>query len=334
LTWVGGIHHKFFKYDHVEKGKRQVGSTFKPFVYAAAFDNGFHPCDKELNQPPAIPSGDGKVWRPENSDKSTGGEVTLRYALANSLNTVSARIIHKVGPPTVVEYASKMGINSPIEPVYSIALGTMDLNVLELTASYGTILNLGKWMEPYFIERIEDKNGNILFQHTPNSREALSPNTAYLMIDMLKTVISKGTGSALRWIAQLPWALEVAGKTGTSQNHSDAWFIGFTTDLVVGCWVGCDDRRVSFLSMDYGQGKAMALPIVGKFLARVYKDEALNLPKSHFRRPNGYNIDTYCHPLIYKRDTLKTDTLPPIDTLPLPPASDYMPDIDTSYFSF
>ncbi|GIV43170.1 MAG: penicillin-binding protein 1A [Bacteroidia bacterium] len=294
LTWVGGIHHKFFKYDHVEKGKRQVGSTFKPFVYAAAFDNGFHPCDKELNQPPAIPSGDGKVWRPENSDKSTGGEVTLRYALANSLNTVSARIIHKVGPPTVVEYASKMGINSPIEPVYSIALGTMDLNVLELTASYGTILNLGKWMEPYFIERIEDKNGNILFQHTPNSREALSPNTAYLMIDMLKTVISKGTGSALRWIAQLPWALEVAGKTGTTQNHSDGWFVGFTPHFVAGVWVGCDDRNVHFQKINYGQGAVMAMPIWGKFVKKVYDNPAL-----------GYNIyDKFRKPADFKDDNL------------------------------
>lgn len=292
LSWVGGINHKFFKYDHVEKGKRQIGSTFKPFVYATAFDNGFHPCDKELNQPPAIPSGDGKVWRPENSDKSTGGEVTLRYALANSLNTVSARIIHKVGPPTVVEYASKMGIQSPIEPVYSIALGTMDLNVLELTSGYGTILNLGKWMEPYFIERIEDKNGNVLFQHTPNSREALNPTTAYLMIDMLKTVIAKGTGSALRWIAQLPWALEIAGKTGTTQNHSDGWFVGFTPHFVAGVWVGCDDRNVHFQKITMGQGATMAMPIWGKFAKKVYDDPSIGFNVfDKFRKPANFSDD-------------------------------------------
>jgi len=290
LTWVGGLNHKFFKYDHVEKGKRQIGSTFKPFLYATAFDNGFHPCDKELNQPPAIPSGDGKVWRPENSDKSTGGEVTLRFALANSLNTISARVIQKVGPPTVVEYASKMGIHSPIEPVYSIALGTMDLNVLELTSGYGTILNLGKWMEPYFIDRIEDKNGNVLFQHTPNSREALSPKTAYMMIDMLKTVISKGTGSALRWMAQLHWALDIAGKTGTTQNHSDGWFVGFTPHFVAGVWVGCDDRNVHFQKITYGQGAAMAMPIWGKFAKKVYDDPSTGFNVfDKFRKPIDFN---------------------------------------------
>ena len=290
LVWVGGLNHKFFKYDHVEKGKRQIGSTFKPFLYATAFDNGFHPCDKELNQPPAIPSGDGKVWRPENSDKSTGGEVTLRYALANSLNTISARLIQKVGPPTVVEYASKMGIQSPIEPVYSIALGTMDLNVLELTSGYGTIQNLGKWMEPYFIEKIEDKNGNVLYQHTPNSREALSPITAYMMIDMLKTVIAKGTGSALRWMCQLPWALEIAGKTGTTQNHSDGWFVGFTPHYVAGVWVGCDDRNVHFQKMTYGQGAAMAMPIWGKFTKKAYEDPSTGLNVfDKFRKPNDFN---------------------------------------------
>jgi len=290
LTWVGGLNHKFFKYDHVEKGKRQIGSTFKPFLYATAFDNGFHPCDKELNQPPAIPSGDGKVWRPENSDKSTGGEVTLRFALANSLNTISARVIQKVGPPTVVEYASKMGIHSPIEPVYSIALGTMDLNVLELTSGYGTILNLGKWMEPYFIDRIEDKNGNVLFQHTTNSREALSPKTAYMMIDMLKTVISKGTGSALRWMAQLHWALDIAGKTGTTQNHSDGWFVGFTPHFVAGVWVGCDDRNVHFQKITYGQGAAMAMPIWGKFAKKVYDDPSIGFNVfDKFRKPIDFN---------------------------------------------
>ncbi len=306
LTWVGGLNHKFFKYDHVEKGKRQIGSTFKPFLYAAAFDNGFHPCDKELNQPPAIPSGDGKVWRPENSDKSTGGEVTLRFALANSLNTVSARIIQKVGPPTVVEYATKMGINSPIEPVYSIALGTMDLNVLELTSGYATIVNLGKWLEPYFIERIEDKYGNVLYQHTPNSREALSPTTAYLMVDMLKTVIAKGTGSALRWIAQLHWALEIGGKTGTTQNHSDGWFVGFTPHFVAGVWVGCDDRNVHFQRMTYGQGAAMAMPIWGKFSKKVYDDNTFGFNVyDKFRKPTDFNQDLLDCKKYYEKN--KTD---------------------------
>lgn len=290
LVWVGGIHHKYFKYDHVEHGKRQVGSTFKPFVYATAFDNGFHPCSKELNQPPAIPTGDGKVWRPENADKSSGGEVTLRYALANSLNTISARLIHKVGPPTVVEYATKMGIQSPIEPVYSIALGTMDLNVLELTSAYGTIQNLGKWIKPFCITKIEDKDGNIVYSHTPEVREALSPKTAYMMIDMLKHVVQKGTAAALRWIAEFPWSLEMAGKTGTTQNHSDGWFVGFTPHVVAGVWVGCDDRNVHFKDLQNGQGATMAMPIWAKFISKIYKqpNNSLN-PIDRFKKPKDFD---------------------------------------------
>lgn len=334
LAWIGGIDANYFQYDHVAFGKRQVGSTFKPFVYTAAFDKGFKPCDQEPNQYISFPTREGKLWTPRNSDGEIGQDTCLRDAIAGSINIVAARITHKVGVQTVVDYAHKLGIKSFLDTVPSIGLGPMELGVIEMTTAYATFANYGKKIEPILITHIEDSKGEIIERFTPQIEEVLNEFTAYTMIQMLRSVVDLGTAGDMRWLHQVPYDVEVAGKTGTSQNHSDAWFIGFTTDLVVGCWVGCDDRRVRFLSMDFGQGKAMALPIVGKFLARVYKDEKLNLPKSKFRRPNGYNIDTWCHPLVYKRDTLKTDTLPPIDTIPLPPASDYKPDLDMSDLDF
>ncbi len=329
LAWIGGLDANYFQYDHVAYGKRQVGSTFKPFVYAAAFDKGFKPCDQEPNQYISFPTREGKLWTPRNADGEIGQDTCLRDAIAGSINIVAVRISHKVGIQTVVDYAHKLGIKSFLDTVPSIALGPMDLGLIEMTTAYGTFANYGKKIEPILISYIENSKGEVIERFTPEIDEVLSEHTAYTMIQMLRSVVDLGTAGDMRWLHQVPYDIEVAGKTGTSQNHSDAWFIGFTTDLVVGCWVGCDDRRVRFLSMDYGQGKAMALPIVGKFLARVYSDDNLSLPKSKFRRPNGYILDTWCHPLVYKRDTLKTDTLPPIDTIPLP-ASDYKPDIDMS----
>lgn len=330
LAWVGGIDANYFQYDHVAYGKRQVGSTFKPFVYTAAFDKGFKPCDQEPNQYISFPTREGKLWTPRNSDGEVGQDTCLRDAIAGSINIVAARITQKVGVQTVVDYAHKLGIKSFLDTVPSIGLGPMELGVIEMTTAYATFANYGKKIEPILISHIENSKGEIIERFTPKMEEVLNEFTAYTMIQMLRSVVDLGTAGDLRWLHQVPYEQEIAGKTGTSQNHSDAWFIGFSTDLVVGCWVGCDDRRVRFLSMDYGQGKAMALPIVGKFFARVYKDPTINLPVSKFRRPNGFNIDTWCHPLIYKRDTLKLDSLPPIDTIPLPP-SNYDPEVDISY---
>ena len=333
LAWVGGIDANYFHYDHVAYGKRQVGSTFKPFVYTAAFDKGFKPCDQEPNQYISFPTREGKLWTPRNSDGEVGQDTCLRDAIAGSINIVAVRITHKVGVQTVVDYAHRLGIQSFLDTVPSIGLGPMELGVIEMTTAYATFANYGNKIEPILISHIENSQGDIIERFTPKIERVLNEFTAYTMIQMLRSVVDLGTGSNLRWQYEVPYDIEVGGKTGTSQNHSDGWFIGFTTDLVVGCWVGCDDRRVHFLSMDFGQGKAMALPIVAKFLKRAYEDPALNLPKSKFRRPNGFNIDTWCHPLIYKKDTLKTDTLPPIDTIPLPPTN-YNPDVDLSDLEF
>lgn len=292
LAWVGGINHRFFKYDHVEHGKRQVGSTFKPFVYAAAFDNGMTPCDKELNQPPSIPQGNGKVWRPENADGSVGGEITLKKALAFSLNTISARVIHKVGPPTVAEYASKLGVTSPIEPVYSIALGTVDMNVIEITSGYASMMNLGRWIQPHCLLKVEDKNGNLIETFVPDTREGLSPKSAYMMVDMLRAVCNEGTASGVRWIGQLHPLLDIAGKTGTTQNHSDGWFVGSTPDICTGIWIGCDDRSVHFSSLAQGSGSRMAMPIWAKYMNKAYNDAALNMnPLKRFKKPKDFNDD-------------------------------------------
>ncbi len=313
LAWVGGINHKYFKYDHVEKGKRQVGSTFKPFVYAAAFDNGFHPCSVESNTPPSIPTGNGKIWRPENADATQGGDVTLRYALANSLNTISARVIHKIGPETVIEYANRMGITSKLEAVYSLALGTTDLNVLEMTAAYATFANLGKAIKPNYIVKIEDKNGNVIEQFVNESQDALNEITSYLMIDMLRAVVNSGTAAGLRYSHNLPFALDICGKTGTTQNHSDGWFVGFTPDISMGCWVGCEDRSIHFNSIFYGQGARLAMPIFGKFMNKVYNDPSLGLDvNKRFNKPKAFK-DDYLDCKKYKQKNGGGDETPNIN---------------------
>lgn len=316
LSWIGGADANYFHYDHVAYGKRQVGSTFKPFVYAAAFDHGFKPCDQVPNQYISFPTREGTLWTPRNSDGEVGQDTCIRDAIAGSINIVAARVAHKIGIPTVVDYAHKIGIGSFLDTVPSLALGPMELGIMEMTRAYATFANYGKRIEPIFVTHIEDAQGEIIERFTPQIEQVLSEHTAYTVIQMLRSVVDLGTGSSLRWkYAVLPYDNEIAGKTGTSQSHSDGWFMAFTTDLVIGCWVGSEDRRVHFLS-ELGQGKDMALPVVALFLKRVYEDETIGLRKSRFRRPNGYNIDTFCHPLIVKKDTLPADSILPIDTMP------------------
>ena len=295
-AWVGGIDFKYFKYDHVAKGKRQVGSTFKPFVYAAAMANGRRPCEKELNQPITFENidGNGARWTPKNADGSYGGMVTLQQGLAQSINLITARLIKQLTPRTVAEYAYKMGIKTHLEEVYSLCLGTTDLNVLELTGAYGTIANQGKWVDPNFITRIEDRNGKVLEEFPPKSHQALSEKDAYLMVELLKGVVDGGTGGRLRF--RYNFKNEIGAKTGTTQNHSDGWFMGITPNLVSGVWVGCADRRVRFRTIEYGQGASMALPIWAIYMKKVYEDPRLKeeIPIETFHRPPGIELDLDC----------------------------------------
>ncbi len=295
-AWVGGINHTYFKYDHVAKGKRQVGSTFKPFVYTAAFDNGYSPCYEELNVPIEIPvktGGLNTVWIPRNADRELGEKVTLQKALALSLNVITARLIRNIGPEVVIEYARRMGIQSDLEPVYALALGACDLSVLELTSAYGCYPTLGIWREPLFIREIRDRRGNLIESFTGTSRRALSEKTAYLMVEMLRGVTIFGTAGVLRWQYGLA-DLDMGGKTGTTQNHADGWFVGFTPEYVTGVWVGTADRAVHFYSLWNGQGARMALPIWALYMKAAYNDPRLSLPRRRINPPPGVPVAITC----------------------------------------
>jgi penicillin-binding protein 1A len=295
-AWVGGINHTYFKYDHVAKGKRQVGSTFKPFVYTAAFDNGYSPCYEELNVPIEIPvrvGGRDTVWIPRNADLTLGEKVTLQKALMFSLNVVTARLIRNIGPEVVIEYARRMGIQSDLEPVYALALGTCDLSVLELTSAYGCFPTLGVWREPIFVREIRDRRGNLIESFSGSSRRALSEKTAYLMVEMLRGITIYGTAGALRWQYGLA-SLDIGGKTGTTQNRADGWFAGFTPEYVTGVWVGTADRSVHFHSFWNGQGARMAMPIWALYMKAAYNDPKLALPRRRTLPPAGVPATITC----------------------------------------
>ncbi|MEZ4739165.1 MAG: transglycosylase domain-containing protein [Flavobacteriales bacterium] len=302
-AWVGGIDYKHFQYDHVEQARRQVGSTFKPFVYATAIREGMEPCRELPNQrvcfdmPPGQPD-----WCPENSDAEYGGMVTVEYALANSMNTITAWLMKQYGPQAVTVLARHMGVKSPLDPVPSLCLGVADLTLMEMTGAFATFANKGVYIEPILFTRIEDKNGNTVFDVTPKTDEALDERTAYIMLDMLKGVTdgaynpstgrTVGTGLRLRmgWGSRAKYGnikFPTAGKTGTTQNNSDGWFIGITPDLVTGVWTGADDRSVRFSTTDKGQGANMALPIYGYYMNKVYADPKIGISTGDFERPSG-----------------------------------------------
>lgn len=282
-AWVGGINHKHFKYDHAKVGKRQVGSTFKPFVYALAIQEGYSPCYQVPNVPVTI-SYDLKTWTPDNSDEDHNGKmVTLQFALANSINYISAYLMKQFGPIAVIDIARRMGITSAIDAVPSICLGTPEISVYEMVGANSTFANKGTWTEPIFVTRIEDKNGRILQEYVPRTEEVMSEEKAYIMLGLMKGVVLHGTGGRLRFRYNLH--NPIAGKTGTTQNNSDAWFMGITPDLVSGCWVGAEDRSVHFTSTDLGQGASLALPIWGKYMQKVYADRSLRISQGDFEKP-------------------------------------------------
>ncbi len=286
-AWVGGINHEHFQYDHVKIGKRQVGSTFKPFVYALAIQEGYSPCYRVPNVPVTIDYDKNQpAWTPKNAageEKYEGKMVTLKFALAQSINYISAYLIKQFGPQALVNFVRKLGITSPMEAVPSICLGTPEISVYEMVGANSTFANKGTWIEPIFVTRIEDKNGKVLAEFFPKSEEVMSEEKAYIMTQLMQGVVLGGTGGRLRFTYKLN--NPIAGKTGTTQNNSDGWFMGLTPDLASGCWVGAEDRSVHFNSTDQGQGAAMALPIYAKFLQKVYADNNLKTSKGEFEKP-------------------------------------------------
>jgi penicillin-binding protein 1A len=290
-AWVGGIDHRHFKYDHVKQGKRQPGSTFKPIVYATAMDLGYSPCYELPDLPVTFETGDeNKVWSPQNSDGVFSGQMfTLRKAMANSINSITANVIKKVTPETVVKYAKRLGITSPLDAVPALCLGVNDVSIYEMVGAYSAFANEGVWTEPFFITRIEDKNGNVLAEFVPKTVEAINEETAYLMLHMLRGATEEkgGTALGLNQFNLLWQGGEIGGKTGTTQNYSDGWFIGVVPKLVAGAWSGGDDRSIHFNTMDLGQGARMAMPIWGLFMQKVFKDKTLEIKQEKFAKPKA-----------------------------------------------
>ncbi|MBC3758433.1 penicillin-binding protein [Hyunsoonleella sp. SJ7] len=311
-AWVGGMDYRHFQYDMVKQGKRQIGSTFKPFVYTTAIDQlHFSPCDEFPDTPFCIEAnkfGNPEEWCPKNATNNYGGNRTLKNALANSINTVTARLIDKVGPQTVVDLAKNLGIESDMLPTPAIALGTPDLSVYEMVGAYATFANKGVYTKPVMVTSIEDKNGTLLYQFTPETRDVLSEETAYVATKLMEGVTQYGSGGSLRHsykknkaeykkvVTGYPYEFTnpIAGKTGTTQNQSDGWFMGMVPNLVTGVWVGGDDRAVHFRSITYGQGGVMALPIWALYMKSCYADETLNVSKEEFEEPKDLSIIVDC----------------------------------------
>ena len=313
-AWVGGINYKHFQYDHVKQGKRQIGSTFKPFLYATAIDQlKLSPCD---SLPDAIyciePNkfGNPEPWCPTNSSDKYGGLRTLKNALANSKNTISSQLMDKVGPKPVADLARNLGIESFIPDVPAIALGTPDLSVFEMVGAYGAFANQGIYVKPTMISRIEDKNGVLLYQSNPETKDVISEESAYVTVNLLEGVTKFGSGARLRHdipedernpvyrdvVTGYPYKFEnaIAGKTGTTQNQSDGWFMGMVPNLVTGVWVGAEDRATHFETIAYGQGATMALPIWGLFMKKCYENESLGISVEDFLPPEELNIPIDC----------------------------------------
>ena len=317
-AWVGGINYKYFQYDHVGQGARQVGSTFKPFVYATAIEQlGMSPCDTLVDAPFIIRKGRHNVtadWEPRNSDNRYRGMVTLKQGLANSINIISAKLIDKVGPEAVVDLAHKLGIKSDIPAQPSIALGAVDVTVEDMVAAYGTFANQGVYVKPQFISRIEDKSGVVIYEPIPESHDVLNKDIAFAVIKLLEGVTEGGSGTRLRtqgggsgdsrWTGY-PYMFTnpIAGKTGTTQNQSDGWFMGMVPNLVTGVWVGCEDRSARFKSMAYGQGATAALPVWAYFMRLCYADPNLKVSKQEFDRPANLSIKVDCYSAPKVKDT-------------------------------
>jgi len=317
-TWVGGFNYKHFQYDQVKQGRRQIGSTFKPFLYATAIDQlKLSPCDSlpdALYCIDAMKHGNVDPWCPKNSGDRYGRMRTLKNALANSVNTVSARIMDMVGPKPVIDLVKKTGVTSRLPNVPSIALGTPDISLFEMVGAYGTFVNKGIYIEPIIITRIEDKNGMPLFEVVPNTTDVISQEAAYVTINLLKGVTKHGSGARLRHaglektnyvyenvVTGYPYIFDnpIAGKTGTTQNQSDGWFIGMVPNLVSGVWVGGEDRAIHFEEIAFGQGATMALPIWALYMKRAYEISELEISVEDFEEPEKLTINIDCENILY-----------------------------------
>ena len=314
MAWVGGINYRNFQYDHVMQSKRQIGSTFKPFLYATAIDQlKLSPCDMLPDAIHCIEPfkyGNPDPWCPTNSSNDYGGMRTLSNALANSKNTISAQLIDRVGPRPVADLARNLGVSSNIPNVPAIALGTPDLSVYEMVGAYGAFANKGIYVKPIMVTRIEDRNGKIVFQSTPETKDVLSEESSYVTLKLLEGVTKFGSGARLRHdipedernylyknvVTGYPYKFDnaIAGKTGTTQNQSDGWFIGMVPNLVTGVWVGGEDRSIHFEEIAYGQGATMSLPIWGLFMKKCYEDEELGVSKEDFEEPENITIELDC----------------------------------------
>ncbi|MDC0628960.1 transglycosylase domain-containing protein [Flavobacteriaceae bacterium] len=327
-AWVGGVNFKHFQYDMVKQGKRQVGSTFKPFVYAAAIDQlHLSPCDtfpKSQITIEALKYGNMKPWAPKNSGGNYGGFETLKSALANSRNTITARLMNEIGPQPVINLARSLGVEQTIPAVPSIALGTPDLSVYEMVAAYATFANQGVYTKPVVVSRIEDKNGTLLFQDAPETKDVLSKEVAYVTVKLMEGVTEFGSGQRLRHkilkdelvykeiVTGYPYEFTnpIAGKTGTTQNQSDGWFMGMVPNLVTGVWVGGEDRATHFKTITYGQGASMALPIWANYMRSCYALEVLGISKDDFVAPEDLTIEVECEPIVEEGEPVPEDTSP------------------------
>ena len=306
-AWVGGINNKHFQYDAVEQQKRQVGSTFKPFVYATAINQlKRSPCDKLPNTPYTIPKekyGMEDDWTPKNSGDKYGGELTLKQALASSINVITARLIDEVNPLNVARLAKLAGISTDFQANPSIALGALDLSLLEMTSAYSTFANKGMRVSPMMLMRIEDKNGTVLQNFVPETKEVLSEESAYVILNLMEGVTQGGSGTRLRttwprpkYITGYPYKFSnaIAGKTGTTQNQSDGWFMGMVPNLTTGVWTGGEDRATHFAEIYKGQGASMSLPTWAIFMRKCYEDKTLNISDKPFDEPNDISIELDC----------------------------------------
>ncbi len=333
-VWVGGINHKYFNYDHVNQSKRQAGSTFKPFAYLTALDNGFTPCDKFTDKPVSIKysdSGKEQVWAPNNADfKFSYQEMSLRWAMGKSVNSITAQVTEKVGWDKVVQYAHKVGIESPLKAVPSVALGSNDVSVYEMVRAYSTFLNKGEKIDPLLVTKITDQDGTTLQDFVLKSERVISEEVAWLMLYMFRGGMEEpgGTSQAL-WEYNGLWKKnnQIGGKTGTSSDYVDGWYMGITKDLVTGIWVGADDRSVHFTTSESGEGSHTALPIFGSFMERVYADPKSGYGYGPFPKPWSKITKSYdCPSPRISTDTLATDSLDmPLDTLNGFPAPDNQP---------
>ena len=304
-AWVGGVNHKYFKYDHVQQGTRQPGSTFKAFVYGLAIEAGFSPCEKMHDVSPSFKVS-GTVWSPKNSDGNYGDgrEMTIRHAMAESVNSVTAQLLQRLHPENVVEFAHRLGIKSYLDPVPSLCLGTSDVSLFEITGAYASFVNHGIHTQPFFLTRIEDKNGNVIANFIPEVRQATDEQTAYKMIYMLRGGAEEQGGTSTGLGFDIREDNEIGGKTGTTDNASDGWYMGVTHDLVTGVWVGGDERAIVFPSWAFGAGARSARPIWEKFMRKLYNDPESGIVKGRFERPkSGIDISFDCSS--YKLDSIR-----------------------------